>query len=65
MQTGGGFGGGFVFLFMTSPVAYGSSWARGPVRVAAETYATVIATLNPSHICDLYQSPQLAAMLHP
>ena len=28
----------YFFLFVTAPVAYGSSWARGQTRAAAEAY---------------------------
>ena len=37
---------------MSAPVAYGSFWARGRVRAAAEAYTTVTATLDLSHICS-------------
>ena len=33
-----------LFVFMAAPAAYGSSWARGKIRAAAEAYAT--ATLD-------------------
>ena len=29
-----------LFLFMTMPAAYGSSWARDQIRAAAEIYTT-------------------------
>ena len=44
------------FLFMDMEV----SWARGPIGTAAETYATAMATLDPSLICDLCSSLQQA-----
>ena len=38
---------------MAAPAAYGSSWARGWTGVAAATYTIALATMDPSHICDL------------
>ena len=38
---------------MTTAAAYGSSWAGGGIRAAAEAYPTAIATLDLSRICDL------------
>ena len=35
----------FFWLFRATPVAYGSSWARGPIRAAAAKTAT--ATMDP------------------
>ena len=43
----------FLFLFMATPVAYGSSQARGPIRTAAEAYATATAIPDLSCICNL------------
>lgn len=43
-------------LLMATPVAYGSSWARGRTEAAAATYPTATATLDLSHICDLCHS---------
>ena len=38
---------------MSALVAYGSSQVRGRIRVAARAYATAMANLGLSHICDL------------
>ena len=46
----------FFFLFTATPVAYGSSQARGQIGAAAEAYVTVTATLDPSCICNLHHS---------
>ena len=43
-------------FFRTTPKTYGSSWARGQIRAAAEAYATAVSDL--SHICDLHHSLQ-------
>ena len=40
------------FFFVTVPVAYGGSWARGPIGASAVACVTATATLNLSHICD-------------
>ena len=32
------------FLFTATPVAYGSSWARGQIKAAAVSYAIATAT---------------------
>ena len=39
-------------MIMATPVAYGSSWARGQIRAAAKAYITAIAPPLPSFICD-------------
>ena len=44
----------FFFLFTAAPGAYGSSRARGQIRIAANTTAT--ATLDLSPICNLHYS---------
>ena len=36
-----------------APAVYGSSWPRGGIQATAADYATVMATLDPSHICKL------------
>ena len=38
---------------MSTPVAYGSSWARGQIRATTEAYTTATAMPDPSHICNL------------
>ena len=40
------------FLLTTSPVAYGSSRARGQIRAAAAGYTTATAMPDLSRICD-------------
>ena len=35
---------------------YGSTWAKGQIRAAAEAYTTATARMVWSHICDLYHS---------
>ena len=48
----------FFLIFTTAPETYGSSWARGWIRAAAEAYTPAMAILDPdpSHICHLYHS---------
>ena len=46
----------FFLHFIVAPVAYGSSWARGPIGAAAEAYSKAMATLDLSCICDLCSS---------
>ena len=46
------------FLFLATPMAYGSSRARGQIRAAAEAYTTAMATTDPNHISDLHHSLQ-------
>ena len=43
-------------LFTATPVANGSSWARGCIGAAAEAYTTATATPDQSHICNLHLS---------
>ena len=43
----------FFLFFKAASVAYGSSWARGRIRAAAEACITATAILDLSHICDL------------
>ena len=55
-----------LFLFFTAiPVTYGSSWASGRIRAAAEAYATATATLDVSCICDLCHHLQQGQILNP
>ena len=55
-----------LFPFMAEPAAYGSSWARGRIKAVAEAYATAMATLDLSRICDPCHSlQQLEATLDP
>ena len=52
----------FLFLFRATPVAYGSSQARGWIGAAVEAYTTAAATPNLSHTCKIYytfQQPQI------
>ena len=55
----------FFFLFMAAPVAYGNSQAKGWTGAAAEPYVTATATLNWSHIWDLYLSLEQWGSLTP
>ena len=48
----------FIYFLVASPVTYGSSWARGWIRAAAEAYAKVTATPYLIHVCDLLCSLQ-------
>ena len=43
---------------MATPVAYGSSQARGQIRSIAAAYTIATATLDSSRICDLHHSWQ-------
>ena len=51
-----------VCLFRATPMAYGSSQARGPIRAAA---ATATAMQDPSRICNLHLSSQQCRFLNP
>ena len=53
------------FLFTAAPVAYGSYWARGSIRAAAEAYATATATPGLSGICDLRLGLRQCRILNP
>ena len=53
----------FNFLFRAVPMAYGSSQARGRIRATA--YATVTATRDPSHVCNLHHSSWQHGILNP
>ena len=55
----------FKFLFRATPVAYGSSQARGGIRATAGAYATGIAMPDPSCICDLHRSLKQHQILNP
>ena len=50
---------------MVAPVAYGSSWARGQIRVAAVAFAIATAALDLSCICDLHCSLWQCWILNP
>ena len=54
-----------LFPFDSSPVTYGSSWDRGQIRAASVAYATAIATLGLSCLCDLHRSFQQCWILNP
>ena len=54
----------FFLIFRAIPVGYGSSWARGQVRVSVEVYATAKAIPDPSGICDLCCSLQQYQILN-
>ena len=59
----------FVFcLFAFSgaaPAAYGGSQARGQIELRPPAYTTVIATPDPSHVCDLHHSSRQCWILNP
>ena len=46
-------------------MAFGSSQARGPIRAAAEAYATATLMPDPSLICDLHHSLWQRRILNP
>ena len=46
----------FVLFFRAKPAACGNSHVRGQMELHLPVYATVTATLDPSHICNLYHS---------
>ena len=46
-------------------MAYGSSWARGQIRAAAQVYATTMAMPDLSHICNLHHSLWPCQILNP
>ena len=49
---------------MAVPVAYGNSCARNWIGAAAEAYATAMATLGLSHICDLLHNLKKCQVLN-
>ena len=55
----------FFFCFLGPPVAYGSYQARGRITAAAEIYATVTTTLDPSRVCNLHHSSWQHQTLNP
>ena len=55
----------FFFFIMAAPVACGSLWATGGIGAAAVAYTTAMATLDPSHICDLCRSLLQCRILNP
>ena len=55
----------FNFLFIPTPIAYGSSQARGQIRAAAEAHTTATTPPNLSCICDLCCSLQQHQILNP
>jgi len=50
---------------MAAPVAYGCFWARGQTGSAAAAYATALATLDLSCLCDLCHNLQQCWILNP
>ena len=46
----------FFSLFTATPLAHGSSWPRGQIGTAPETYTTATATQDLSHICNICRS---------
>ena len=49
----------FFFFFRATPVAFGSSHARGPIGAAAASYTTATAKQDLSHICELHHNSQI------
>ena len=52
-------------LFKVAPMTYGSSQARGRIRVQLPAYTTARATWDPSYVCDLHCSSQQCWILNP
>ena len=52
-------------VFVATPVAHGSSWARGQVGTTAEASTTATATPDLSHICDICPNLQQSQILNP
>ena len=46
----------FFFLFRATPMAYGSSQARGYIGVTATGHSHSHSNADPSRVCDLYHS---------
>ena len=53
------------FLFRAVLMANGGSQARGLIGATAAGYATVTATPDPSHVCDLHSSSWQCQILNP
>ena len=53
------------FLFMVTPAAYGSSQAKVELELKLPAYTTATATLDPSHIFELYHSFRQRWILNP
>ena len=53
-----------LFLFKATPVAYGSSWAKGQIRAAAGATATDTATPDLSLIWDTTASGRAGSSTH-
>ena len=56
---------GFFFLFMATPAAHRSLWARAQMRAVAADHPTATATLGMNHICKLHHSLQQHQILNP
>ena len=54
-----------LFVFRATPVAYGSSQARGQIKLQLPAYTTAPATQDQSHICDLCRSSWQHWILNP
>ena len=54
-----------LFLFTATPLAYDSSWTRVKLELQLQAYATAMATLDLSHICNLCCTLQKCWMLIP
>ena len=55
----------FFFLFTVTPVAHGSSQARGWIGAAAEAYATDTLKPDPDCMCDLHHNLQQQQVFNP
>ena len=54
----------FFPLFVATPVAYGSSWARGWIK-PMQARVLAMTTLDPSYICELHWSLWQHQILNP
>ena len=56
----------FVFCLLRAiPVAYGSSQARGLLKLQLPAYTTATVTPDPSHVCDPHHSSRQHQLLNP
>ena len=55
----------FFSLYRAAPVAYGVIQPKGLIRAVATAYATVTATQDLSHVCNLHHSSQKCWILNP
>ena len=56
----------FIFFYFTAlPAAYGSSWARGEIRLQLPAYTTATTTPDLSHVYNLQHSSWQRQILNP